>query len=99
MKGLSFDTLKMLFILLFLGQAYLGFAQQPDLEFSSLNELENLSDIKATTIIQDANGYLWIGTQEGLFRFDGQTVYTYLHEDNDENSLPTSKIIKLFTAV
>ena len=24
-----------------------------------------------TTILQDSNGYIWIGTQEGLYRFDG----------------------------
>src|SRR5665647_3355968 len=89
--------LTLIFLLLFLIQTITVFAQQPELEFNTLEALESLSDIKATTIIQDSNGYLWIGTQEGLFRFDGQTVYTYLHEDNDQNSLPSSKIIKLFT--
>ena len=96
MKELYFFNLRMLFLLITILLGINGFAQQPNLEFSSLNALESLSDIKATAIIQDANGYLWIGTQEGLFRFDGQTVYSYLHDDKDENSLPTSKIIKLF---
>ncbi len=96
MKELHFFNLRMLFLLITILLVINGFAQQPNLEFSSLSELESLSDIKATAITQDANGYLWIGTQEGLFRFDGQTVYTYLHEDNDQNALPSSKILKLF---
>ena len=25
----------------------------------------------ATTILQDSNGYMWIGTQDGLYRYDG----------------------------
>src|ERR1035437_1747668 len=97
MKGLYFLNLRILSVLIIVLLEINGFAQQPNLEFSTLNELESLSDIKATTIIQDANGYLWIGSQEGLFRFDGQTVYTYLHDNNDQNALPSSKIIKLFT--
>jgi len=94
---MSWRKLEWVFFFILLIHLKSGFAQQPNLEFNTLNELESLSDIKATAIIQDANGYLWIGTQEGLFRFDGQTVYTYLHEDIDQNSLPSSKIIKLFT--
>jgi len=92
---MSCSKVKLAFFLFFIIGANIGFAQQPNLEFSTLNELESLSDIKATAIIQDANGYLWIGTQDGLFRFDGQTVYPYLHDENDKNSLPTNRITKL----
>ena len=30
-----------------------------------------------------------------MFRFDGQTVYPYLHDENDKNSIPSNRIIKL----
>jgi len=72
------------------------FAQQPLLEFTTITALENISNNKASTIIQDSVGNLWIGSDGGLFRFDGQTVYTYEHDANDATSLPSGKINKLF---
>ena len=39
---------------------------------------EGLPQISALAIAQDRQGYLWVGTQAGLARFDGArfTVYT-----------------------
>jgi len=91
-----FTNLKMVIFFLFLIQASIGFAQKPNLEFRSLNALEPISNINATTIIQDSAGYLWIGTEQGLFRFDGQTIFTYPRDEKDKNSLPPCRINKLF---
>ena len=87
---------EMVFILFFLIQTSIVSAQQPDLQFSTLNVLEALSDSKVSAITQDSIGYLWIGTEEGLFRFDGQSVFPYLKDENDRYSLPSNRINKLF---
>jgi len=42
----------------------------------------------AMAIAQDAQGFVWIGTQGGLARFDGYRFHTYLHRDDDPASLP-----------
>lgn len=73
-----------------------GFAQQPNLEFNTFTALEKITNSKANAIIQDTIGYIWIGTEEGLFRYDGQSVYTYQYTENDPNSLPSNIINKLF---
>ncbi|MFY9151248.1 MAG: two-component regulator propeller domain-containing protein [Prolixibacteraceae bacterium] len=73
-----------------------SFGQQPNLEFSTLNALENVTNSRTTSIIQDSRGFLWIGTHDGLFRFDGQTVYSYYNDANDSLSLAANKINKLF---
>ncbi|MFA5328681.1 MAG: two-component regulator propeller domain-containing protein [Prolixibacteraceae bacterium] len=66
------------------------------MEFTTISALENISNNKVSSIIQDSNGNLWIGSDGGLFRFDGQTVYAYEHDANDLKSLPSGKINKLF---
>ncbi|MBW8333014.1 MAG: hypothetical protein K0M40_13400 [Prolixibacteraceae bacterium] len=87
---------KLVFFLFFLIHAGVGFAQQPELEFSPVKAFEKFSSSQFMEITQDSVGYLWIGTVQGLLRFDGQSISTYLHVANDPNSLPGSKIDKLF---
>jgi signal transduction histidine kinase/ligand-binding sensor domain-containing protein len=84
------------FLLLFF-QIGICYAQQPELEFSKLNALESFSISKSTSITEDSTGYLWIGTEEGLFKFDGHSVSTYQREVADPNSLPSSLINRLYT--
>ena len=87
---------RVVFFLFLLILAVSGFAQQAQLEFNTAKAFENFSNSKAISIVQDSMGYLWIGTEEGLLRFDGQSVFTYQHVENERNSLPSSKIDRLF---
>lgn len=45
---------------------------------------------------QDSAGYLWIGTENGLYRFDGQNCSSYFNEKNDSTTLTSNNINKLF---
>ena len=38
-------------------------------------------------IVQDRNGYIWIGTDYGLSRFDGYHFVNYLHDDADTTTI------------
>ena len=40
---------------------------------------------KARAIAQDAAGFLWIGTQDGLARFDGYEFKVHRHDRNDRH--------------
>jgi ligand-binding sensor domain-containing protein/serine phosphatase RsbU (regulator of sigma subunit) len=51
-----------------------------------------LSHISVTSIIQDSYGFLWIGTQDGLNRFDGYEFVVYRHQPSDPHSLSGSQI-------
>ena len=48
-------------------------AQGQDYRFNNYNINNGLSQSNVNTIIQDDNSGLWIGTQDGLNRFDGKT--------------------------
>ena len=57
----------------------------------SLNE--GLSQSTAKVIFRDHIGMLWIGTKEGLNRYDGYEIKTYYHDSKDKKSLPNNNIL------
>ncbi|XOV87999.1 MAG: two-component regulator propeller domain-containing protein [Pseudomonadota bacterium] len=55
--------------------------------FDRLGSQDGLSQAGVSAIVQDHQGFVWVGTQEGLYRYDGYTFKTYYHMDEDEGSL------------
>lgn len=45
---------------------------------------------------QDADGFLWIGTRDGLARYDGREFRVFRHNNNDSTSLSSNVIIDLY---
>lgn len=57
---------------------------------------DRLPSLIVNSIVQDKEGYVWIGTQNGLSRFDGYHFMTYQHIDNDPTSINHNNITSLF---
>lgn len=55
-----------------------------------------LSSGLITCICQDRYGYIWIGTEYGLNKFDGYRFTQYLHNANDSTSIIDNDISTLF---
>lgn len=55
---------------------------------------EGLSQSAVSSLVEDKNGFLWIGTLNGLNRFDGQNFKQYF-SDESGNGLPSSFIRSL----
>ncbi len=53
---------------------------------------DGLSQSKINAILQDTRGFLWVGTQDGLNRYDGYDFVNYKHEPFNTNSLSNSYI-------
>src|SRR4051812_10252655 len=53
-------------------------AQQSFMRDVWLNEAS--TPVKTNAILQDSNGYLWLGTDEGVYRFNGRS-FTVIHDD------------------
>ncbi|WP_170309559.1 EAL domain-containing protein [Litorilituus lipolyticus] len=66
------------------------------LKFSHLSSSDGLSSSNVFAISQDAQGYLWIGTEDGLNRYDGQNFKTYRHQATDPHSISANLIRKVF---
>jgi signal transduction histidine kinase/ligand-binding sensor domain-containing protein/CheY-like chemotaxis protein len=73
-----------------------GFAQNPKLKFQSFSIEEGLSQSIVKAIHQDSLGFLWIGTEEGLNKYDGYRFIVYQHEPQDAYSLSHSKIFAIY---
>ena len=51
-----------------------------------------LSCSLVNNMIQDSYGFIWIGTENGLNKFDGWTFTQYLHNAKDPNSIKNNSI-------
>ncbi len=51
-----------------------------------------LSSSLINCVVQDRYGYIWVGTEYGLNKFDGYHFTTYLHDDNDSTSITDNTI-------
>ena len=75
-----------------------GFSQYitKNAKFRRLSENIQLSNLNITTIAQDSKGFLWVGTLDGLNRFDGYEFKIYRNIENDSTSLVKNRVETIF---
>lgn len=72
------------------------FAQEMDIRFSRLSIEEGLSQSSALAFCQDSKGFVWIGTADGLNRYDGNEFKIYRRDLNNlQNSLLNNQVSAL----
>ncbi|MBN2707605.1 MAG: GAF domain-containing protein [Calditrichaceae bacterium] len=71
------------------------FAQSVNYKFDEITIDDGLSQSTVFSIVQDHTGYLWIGTQDGLNRYDGRNIKIYLTDNRDSTSLSDTWISKI----
>ena len=54
--------------------------------------LESLSNSFVRCFFKDSEGYMWLGTNDGLIRYDGTNAVRYEHDPDDKHSIPHSNI-------
>ena len=69
---------------------------QERLWFDEINIDDGLSQPTVLCMIQDQQGFIWVGTQYGLNRYDGYQFVTYKNEIQDDTSISSNYIIDLF---
>jgi ligand-binding sensor domain-containing protein len=90
-KGKSLYIL--LVLLLSAGEA---FSQSPLEKVKFARIAAALSNPHVSCILQDSRGFLWIGTEDGLNRFDGYEVTVYRNIPDDTTSLLKNVILRIF---
>ena len=72
------------------------FGQKADLRFKHITISEGLSESCINVILQDKQGFLWIGTNNGLNKYDGYSFKVYKPNAFDENSISSNQVKSLF---
>lgn len=66
----------------------LGASVMPrNIQFTTLSVSDGLSQAAINSIVQDRQGFIWIGTQEGLNRYDGYEFTVYQSNPAEPGSL------------
>ncbi|MFY0628361.1 MAG: response regulator [Reichenbachiella sp.] len=61
-------------------------------DFYHYNTRNGLSQNDVREIFQDSKGYIWVGTHDGLNRFDGYSFETFTKDIDNENSISSNLI-------
>ncbi|QTD49831.1 two-component regulator propeller domain-containing protein [Sulfidibacter corallicola] len=64
-----------------------AWGQVRSLRFQNLNQRQGLSQGFVNSVIQDRYGFMWMGTQDGLNRFDGFAFQVFLSQADDPDSI------------
>ena len=64
----------------------------PDFWFEHITIADGLSQNYITDIKQDKDRLIWIGTKNGLNKYDGYEMTIYNHIQNDSTSIPNNYI-------
>ena len=67
-----------------------------NLRFHHITLEDGLSNSHIFCITQDSKGFIWIGTQDGLNRYDGYTFKQYFNKPNDPASINDNTVFSLF---
>lgn len=71
------------------------FVENPQVRFLHLTTDNGLSNNRVTSFLQDPFGYIWIGTVDGLNRYDGRVFEVYKHNPDNYTSISSSHISTL----
>lgn len=94
------STFLKLYLIFFFTTTFItqSFAQhwERELFFRNISSDEGLSNPTISCFAQDSRGYIWIGTVDGLNRYDGYEFKIYQPNPADSNSIPSNRINVLY---
>ncbi|HVW98417.1 MAG TPA: two-component regulator propeller domain-containing protein [Mucilaginibacter sp.] len=89
------SMLRRLALFIFLFSPFTGFSQNPSLKFEHFGTREGLSQVNINCIIQDSRGFMWIGSRNGLNRYDGYKFISFRYDAKNEQTLSNNMITDL----
>jgi len=80
------------FYCIMLGQS---FEDSNNVRFEAISTAQGLSQSCVYSIVQDKKGFIWMGTRDGLNRYDGYDFLTFKNNPQDTNSISNNEITSI----
>ena len=90
----SYPKIALLICYVFVCSIYLT-GQKDRIRFEHITRASGLSHSTVYAVVQDNYGFIWVGTADGLNRYDGYNLKKYFHDPANPNSLTNSRIYNL----
>jgi signal transduction histidine kinase/ligand-binding sensor domain-containing protein/DNA-binding response OmpR family regulator len=84
-----------LFALLPLLTTFQALSQSKPIHFKRINSDNGLLENNVNCIFQDKKGFIWIGTNGGLNRYDGNEFRVYQNDEKDKHSLRNDMVTSM----
>jgi ligand-binding sensor domain-containing protein len=72
-------------------------AQNDGIRFKQLTIEDGLSQSRVNAIVQDSKGFIWIGAEDGLNRYDGYEFRIFTFDPKDSSSIANNIVLSLAT--
>jgi len=86
---------RLLILYIFFSLSSLCFSQTKTYQFTHLSSADGLSQSSAIAIEQDDLGQMWIGTRDGLNKYDGTKFTVFRNEIDNPNSISNNDILSV----
>jgi serine phosphatase RsbU (regulator of sigma subunit)/ligand-binding sensor domain-containing protein len=86
------------FLLIFIILSSTSIAQKKPVKFNRLTSSNGLSQNRVSSIVQDHDGFIWIGTEDGLNKYDGYNFEIFKRNPGDSLSLNDNQALAMHVA-
>ena len=77
--------------------SFYSFSQASSYRFENITNEQGIADRVINAITQDAQGFIWIASIDGLTRYDGYNAVVYRHQTNNAYSISDNEVYALCT--
>src|SRR4249920_2488605 len=84
-----------LFVFILFAFPAVVFSQAETFEVTKFDETSGLQSNAINAMLQDSRGYLWFGTTNGLYRYDGYSFKVFRKIKGDNSSLPENTVLRI----
>lgn len=81
-----------IYIIIFLFVATINAQSDPQISITEVSQEGGVAITSVMCIAEDKNGFIWFGTNNGLFRYNTNDTKKYSYSQSDKNSISTNRI-------